>query len=86
LVQGTVQGAAGYDFDCATDVFVKIQRRKSTGWKTLLKARTNSMGEYITHLPDKPGSYRAALPRVLHDDATGETCLPARSEVRRHRH
>lgn len=49
---------------CGQDALVRIQRRnESGGWRTVLQTLTHADGSYRAPLPDRPGRYRARLPR-----------------------
>jgi len=67
---------------CLPGAEIDIQRKKG-GWKTIREAVTNAAGGYKAKLPDKPGKYRA----TVGETASGvETCGPATSKVKRHKH
>jgi hypothetical protein len=70
---------------CATNVPVKIQRRRFSGvhWRTVALISTDSSGFYSAHLADRPGRYRARAVRLLL--ASGDVCARDTSGTRIHR-
>jgi len=67
---------------CLSGAEIDIQRKKG-GWKTIREAITNASGAYKAKLPDKPGKYRA----TVGETASGvDTCGPATSKAKRHKH
>jgi len=70
---------------CATNVPVKIQRRRFTGghWRTVALISTDSSGFYSAHVADRPGRYRARAIRLVL--ASGDVCARDTSGIRIHR-
>src|SRR6266498_94859 len=70
---------------CATNVPVKIQRRRFSGghWRTVALISTDSSGFYSAHLANRPGRYRARAVRLLL--ASGDVCARDTSGTRIHR-
>lgn len=84
----TAKGAVTVDDGtdaCADRVTVVIQKKKSGTWKTIDRTRTGASTEgratYKVSLPDKPGSYRAKLPKL--DLDPGGICGKDVSPVRK---
>jgi len=71
--------------DCVAVVPVKIQRKTSSGWKTVGKTTTNDTGSYTKKVKNKPGKqkYRALAPKVSLGDPVTDTCLKAKSATRK---
>ena len=69
---------------CVGGVDVRIQRRGTNGFRTVKTVTTNGEGRYSTTLRDRPGRYRASVPRTEPNENT--TCLAANSPTRRHSH
>jgi hypothetical protein len=80
--KGTVSVDDGFT-DCAAGVPVKIQRKTSSGWKTVKSTTTSDTGAYSVKIKDKPGKYRARAPKV---ELAADTCLAATSPIRKHKH
>jgi hypothetical protein len=73
--------------ECVADVPVKIQRKKSGGWKNVGSTRTDDTGAYNLRLnKDKPGKYRARANAISLGDPVTDNCLQATSAKRTHRH
>lgn len=68
---------------CVGGVRVKIQRRTSSGWTLVERARTGDDGRYRARIPDRPGTYRAVVPWT---SGIGFGCEPATSRTVRHSH
>jgi IPT/TIG domain len=82
-MKGKVNVPDGFT-DCASNVPVKLQRKKKGGgWKTLKTVTTNDTGQYSSRVNDKAGRYRAVAPRTTVGD---EICLKDVSPVRKHSH
>lgn len=64
---------------CTAGVAVKLQKRTSSGWKTLKTTSTGEDGSFRAALPDRPGRYRALAPG-------SKLCLRATSAILRHQH
>jgi hypothetical protein len=71
--------------DCVAAVPVKIQRKKSGAWKTVGKTTTNDSGAYTKKVKNPKGTqkFRALAPKVSLGDPVTDTCLKARSAVRK---
>jgi hypothetical protein len=71
--------------DCVANVPVKIQRKKSGAWKTVGKTTTNDSGAYTKKVKNPKGTqkFRALAPKVSLGDPVTDTCLKARSAVRK---
>ena len=61
-LKGKVKVPDGFT-DCANAVSVKLQKKKSGGWKTLKTVTTSDTGAYTGKVNNKPGKYRAVAPR-----------------------
>jgi len=70
--------------DCAAAVPVKIQRKTSSGWKTVGKATTTDTGSYSKKVKNKPGKqkFRALAPKFELGDPVTDNCLKAKSATR----
>jgi hypothetical protein len=80
VARGTVR-SEGFPA-CSAGTLVKIRMRASdTGWRTKGRALTRSDGSYVTHIIDRPGRYRARLPRATL--SSGDVCGRARSQAER---
>ncbi|HWL65430.1 MAG TPA: hypothetical protein VNP73_05590, partial [Actinomycetota bacterium] len=66
---------------CVSGVPVKVQRKKSGGWKTVKSTETDEAGAYTVAMKNRPGRYRAKATPVTPED--GHECLPAASPVRK---
>jgi len=64
---------------CYRSVAIRIQRRTSTGWKTVSRTTSGDAGRYRSRLADRRGTYRAVV-------RSTSRCLAARSPRRRHTH
>jgi hypothetical protein len=71
--------------DCVAAVPVKIQRKKSGVWKTVGTTTTNDSGAYTRKVKNPKGTqkFRALAPKVNLGDPVTDTCLKARSAVRK---
>jgi hypothetical protein len=69
--------------DCVATVPVKIQRKTKSGWKNAGTTTTNDTGAYTKKVKSKPGKYRALAPKVSLGDPVTDTCLKAKSGVRK---
>jgi hypothetical protein len=79
----TAKGKVTSDLDGCTDgVTVKVQRKKSGGWRTVANVSTNAAGKYVAEIGDRDGRYRALAPAV--DAGPNDTCLQAKSPKVRH--
>ncbi len=75
-------GRVTSDFEeCAAQVRVKIQRKRSSGFKTVAKTSTDASGAYKTAMRKRSGRYRAKAP--AHTASEGHECLVAVSRTRR---
>ena len=70
--------------DCAAAVPVKIQRKTSSGWKTVGKTTTTDTGSYSKKVKNKSGKqkFRALAPKVSLGDPVTDVCLKAKSATR----
>jgi IPT/TIG domain len=70
--------------DCAAAVPVKIQRKTSSGWKTVGKTTTDDNGAYAKKVKNKKGKqkFRALAPKVSLGDPVTDLCLKAKSATR----
>jgi hypothetical protein len=59
---------------CVDRVPVVIQKKKSGGWKPVAKTKTKAASDgsstYRVAIPDKPGRYRAKVPKVVLGDSS----------------
>jgi hypothetical protein len=71
--------------DCVAAVPVKIQRKTSSGWKTVGKTTTNDTGAYTKKVKNPKGKqkFRALAPKVSLGDPVTDTCTKAKSAVRK---
>jgi hypothetical protein len=71
--------------DCVAAVPVKIQRKTSSGWKTVGRTTTDDAGSYTKKVKNKPGKqkFRALAPKVSLGDPVTDVCLKARSATRK---
>ncbi|HVL64614.1 MAG TPA: hypothetical protein VM573_05520 [Actinomycetota bacterium] len=68
-VRGAIHAAA----PCYADQLVKVQRKTSSGWKTVAKTRTNDEGRYRKAVTLRSGKrYRTLAPRNV---VGSTTCL-----------
>jgi IPT/TIG domain len=70
---------------CAASVPVKIQRKTSSGWKSVGSTTTDASGSYSKKIKDKEGKYRAKAPKVTLNNGV-DICSGAKSPVRKHNH
>jgi IPT/TIG domain len=70
---------------CEASVPVKIQRKTSSGWKSVGTATTTSTGSYSKKVKDKTGKYRA-LVKSFTPNSGVDVCSKAKSPVRKHTH
>ena len=83
IARGKVTAADGFAA-CFAGVSVKVQKgRRGGGWRTVRTASTAIGGRYHVRLPDRPGRYRALVPR---SGTTTDVCTRDKSPRRRHRH
>jgi hypothetical protein len=83
---GVVSSTEDPIFDaCVDSVPVKIQRKKSGVWKTVGKTTTSDTGSYTKTVKNPKGTqkFRALAPKVSLGDPVTDTCLKARSAVRK---
>lgn len=65
-----LKGALHAEPPCYADQLVKVQRKSSSGWRTVTKTRTNDEGKYRKRLDLKDGvKYRTLAP----ESAAGDT-------------
>lgn len=83
VANGAVSVPDGF-LACKEGVTVSVQRKTSSGFKTIKNAVTSASGTYKTKLPDKKGVYRASLAVV--SAGGSDTCGAAVSPTKRHRH
>jgi IPT/TIG domain len=71
--------------ECVAAVPVKIQRKTSSGWKTVGKTTTTDTGSYAKKVKNPKGKqkFRALAPKVSLGDPVTDTCLKAKSAVRK---
>jgi IPT/TIG domain len=71
--------------DCVAAVPVKIQRKTSSGWKTVGKTTTTDTGSYTKKVKNPKGKqkFRALAPKVSLGDPVTDVCLKAKSAVRK---
>ncbi|HEV2755993.1 MAG TPA: hypothetical protein VG318_09485 [Actinomycetota bacterium] len=82
LAVGRVSVADG-STTCLDEVLVRIQRKRTDGWRTNWTVTTTPDGGYRTPLVDRAGRYRAVVPEATIGD---HHCLRAQSIIRRHQH
>ena len=81
--RGVVNAADGFAA-CEDGVRVKVQKRRlGGGWRTVRTTSTDGSGDYQVGIPDRPGSYRALVPR---EGTDSDVCSKDKSPRRRHRH
>lgn len=66
---------------CASDVPVRVQRKKASGWKVVGRTTTDGEGAYRTRVAARSGRYRTKVPATTPEDGHG--CLAAVSPVRK---
>jgi hypothetical protein len=71
--------------ECVAAVPVKIQRKTSSGWKTVGKTTTTDTGSYSKKVKNPKGKqkFRALAPKVSLGDPVTDVCLKAKSAVRK---
>jgi hypothetical protein len=71
--------------DCVAAVPVKIQRKTSSGWKTVGKTTTTDTGSYTKKVKNPKGKqkFRALAPKVSLGDPVTDTCTKAKSATRK---
>ena len=71
--------------DCVAAVPVKIQRKTSSGWKTVGKTTTTDTGSYAKKVKNPKGKqkFRALAPKVSLGDPVADVCLKAKSATRK---
>jgi len=71
--------------DCVAAVPVKIQRKTSSGWKTVGKTTTSDTGSYAKKVKNPKGKqkFRALAPKVSLGDPVTDVCLKAKSATRK---
>jgi hypothetical protein len=71
--------------DCVALVPVKIQRKTSSGWKTVGKTTTTATGSYTKKVKNPKGKqkFRALAPKVSLGDPVTDVCTKAKSAVRK---
>jgi len=84
VAKGTVNVGDAFTA-CEAGVPVKIQRKTSSGWKSVGTATTTSTGSYSKKVKDKTGKYRAQVKKFT-PDAGVNVCSKSTSPVRKHSH
>jgi hypothetical protein len=71
--------------ECVAAVPVKIQRKTSSGWKTVGKTTTSDTGSYAKKVKNPKGKqkFRALAPKVSLGDPVTDVCLKAKSAIRK---
>jgi hypothetical protein len=71
--------------DCVAAVPVKIQRKTSSGWKTVGKTTTTDTGSYTKKVKNPKGKqkFRALAPKVSLGEPVTDVCLKAKSAIRK---
>jgi len=71
--------------DCVAAVPVKIQRKTSSGWKTVGKATTTDAGKYTKKVKNPKGKqkFRALASKVSLGDPVTDVCSKAKSATRK---
>jgi hypothetical protein len=71
--------------DCVAAVPVKIQRKTSSGWKTVGKTTTTDTGSYAKKVKNPKGKqkFRALAPKVSLGDPVTDVCSKAKSATRK---
>jgi hypothetical protein len=71
--------------ECVAAVPVKIQRKTSSGWKTVGKTTTTDTGSYAKKVKNPKGKqkFRALAPKVSLGDPVTDVCTKAKSAVRK---
>jgi IPT/TIG domain len=85
VAQGSVSVGDGFTA-CASNVPVKIQRKKKGGgWKSVGSTTTSASGSYKKKVNDKEGKYRAKATKVTLNSNV-DICSGANSTTRKHNH
>jgi len=84
VARGAVSVGDGFTA-CVASVPVKIQRKTSSGWKSVGSTTTDASGSYKKKIKDKPGKYRAKAPKVSLNNGV-DVCLGDTSPARKHTH
>ena len=84
VARGAVSVGDGFTA-CVASVPVKIQRKTSSGWKSVGSTTTDASGSYKKKIKDKPGKYRAKAPKVALNNGV-DVCLGDTSPARKHTH
>jgi len=71
--------------ECVAAVPVKIQRKTSSGWKTVGKTTTTDTGSYTKKVKNPNGKqkFRALAPKVSLGDPVTDVCTKAKSATRK---
>ena len=71
--------------DCVAAVPVKIQKKTSSGWKTVGKTTTSDTGSYSKTVKNPKGTqkFRALAPKVSLGDPVTDVCSKAKSATRK---
>jgi IPT/TIG domain len=71
--------------ECVAAVPVKIQRKTSSGWKTVGKTTTTDTGSYAKKVKNPKGKqkFRALAPKVSLGDPVTDVCSKAKSAIRK---
>jgi IPT/TIG domain-containing protein len=71
--------------ECVAAVPVKIQRKTSSGWKTVGKTTTSDTGSYAKKVKNPKGKqkFRALAPKVSLGDPVTDVCSKAKSATRK---
>jgi hypothetical protein len=71
--------------ECVAAVPVKIQRKTSSGWKTVGKTTTTDTGSYAKKVKNPKGKqkFRALAPKVSLGDPVTDVCSKAKSATRK---
>jgi len=71
--------------ECVAAVPVKIQRKTSSGWKTVGKTTTSDTGSYAKKVKNPKGKqkFRALAPKVSLGDPVTDVCTKAKSATRK---
>ncbi len=81
VAKGTVTAS---EPECVNGVTVKVQRKKSSGWKTVGKDTTDADGDYKEALDDKADKYRAKVSGFYPEIRT--KCESDKSSTKKHSH
>lgn len=72
--------------ECSQNRKVKLQIKTSSGWNTLAQKETNDKAKFKASVKDKPGKYRAFVPKVeASETESGYECYESVTE-KRHTH